>query len=133
MVNGKLVGVEMAPTVDFWAAIWSPLIRVCYGSFAVRHADDAQLNREPLQIEEPTLDGIQAALDVSQRARAERTDRLIEQVRSDQFSLGTVDGKMAGYRLITVGSPGAVPLAGQLVLSEAARTAPYLSVCVNAR
>ena len=133
LINGKLVGVEMAPTVAFWSSIWNALIRVCYGSFAIRYADQAQPNRVPLQMENNSLDGIRAALEVSCRGQREQTDRLISSVRGDKFVLGTVDGQMRGYRLLTVGSPGATPMAGQMVLSEDAKTAPYLSVCVNSK
>jgi len=131
LVNGQLVGVEMAPSVKFWEAIWNPLVRVCYGSFAIRYAGESQPNREPLQIEDKSLDGIMAALQSSCRTSIERTDRLMGQVRQDKFVLGTVDGQMSGYKLLTVGSPGKTPMAGQMVLSDAAKTAPYLSVCVN--
>jgi hypothetical protein len=35
MVDGKLLGVERAPNLEYWLAVWEPLIRLCYGSQAV--------------------------------------------------------------------------------------------------
>jgi len=131
LVNGKLVGVEMAPTVEFWKALWNPLVRVCYGSFAIRYAGESQPGRGPLEIEEKSLDGIRAALQASMRVAEDRTKRLVGKLREDKFLLGTVDDQMQGYKFLTVGSPGSTAMAGQMVLSEAAKTAPYLSVCVK--
>ena len=131
LINGMLVGIEMAPSVKFWSAVWSPLIRVCYGSFAIRHADKAVPNRKPLGLEEKSLDGIRSALEAAGKLEAETTNRLIQVIRSDKFMVGTVDDQMDKYSLMTVGYPKA-SLGGQMVLSESKRTAPYLSVCVNA-
>jgi len=131
LVNGQLVGVEMAPSTEFWQAIWNPLIRLCYGSFAIKQADAAQPTREPLQIEERSLDGIRAAMASSDRVIGERTDRIMTSVRQDKFLLGSVDAQMREYQLLTVGSPGRTALAGQIVRAEGVRTAPYMSVCVN--
>jgi len=36
MVNGTIVGIERAPSVEFWNTLWEPLIRVCYGSLAIK-------------------------------------------------------------------------------------------------
>lgn len=131
MVNGKLVGVEVAPNVEYWSSIWDALIRVCYGSFAIRHANPAYPNREPLRIEMNTLDGIRSALESSWRVQMDKTSRLLDKVRGDRLVLGTVDERMGSYQMMTVGSPGSTQLAGQMVVSESSKTAPYLSVCVK--
>lgn len=35
LIDQKVVGVELAPSAAFWSVLWEPLIRVCYGSFAL--------------------------------------------------------------------------------------------------
>lgn len=35
LIEGKVVGVERAPNYAYWASVWKPLIRECYGSRAL--------------------------------------------------------------------------------------------------
>jgi hypothetical protein len=35
MIDGKVHGVERAPNQAFWRGVWTPLIRMCYGSQAI--------------------------------------------------------------------------------------------------
>lgn len=37
-VDGELVGIEIAPTHDYWKTIWNPLIRDSYGSTVLKRA-----------------------------------------------------------------------------------------------
>lgn len=36
MLNDKIVGIEVAPTHEYWKTVWNSLIRDCYGSEVVR-------------------------------------------------------------------------------------------------
>lgn len=36
MLNGKIVGIEIAPTHDYWKTVWNSLIRDCYGAEVIR-------------------------------------------------------------------------------------------------
>ncbi|QUH21741.1 ARPP-1 family domain-containing protein [Alkaliphilus sp. B6464] len=36
MLNDKIVGIEVAPTHEYWKKIWNSLIRDCYGSEVIR-------------------------------------------------------------------------------------------------
>lgn len=36
MLNDKIVGIEVAPTQDYWNTVWNSLIRDCYGSEVIR-------------------------------------------------------------------------------------------------
>lgn len=133
LINGQLVGVEMAPSVDFWNALWTPLIRLCYGSLSIRMAQQAQApNRTPLQLENRSLDGVVEALMVADRVSCGRTERVVAKVREGNLLVGTVEEKMDKYSLTTVASPDP-GLGGQIVLAEGVKTAPYLSVCAGVR
>jgi len=36
MINDKIVGIEIAPTHDYWKTVWNSLVRDCYGSEVIR-------------------------------------------------------------------------------------------------
>jgi hypothetical protein len=36
LLDGEVVGIERAPSTSYWAGLWEPLIRFCYGAEAVR-------------------------------------------------------------------------------------------------
>jgi hypothetical protein len=36
MLNNKVVGIEIAPTHEYWKSVWNQLIRDCYGSEIIR-------------------------------------------------------------------------------------------------
>lgn len=66
LIGGEIVGVERAPSSSFWDALWKPLVRVCYGSLAMKLSkklgNKVPKTRVLLNVTEPTLDGIAAAL-----------------------------------------------------------------------
>jgi hypothetical protein len=35
LINGEVVGIERAPSEEYWNSVWTALIRECYGSLAV--------------------------------------------------------------------------------------------------
>src|SRR5262249_44520767 len=52
LVGGEIAGVERAPSAAFWKAVWNPLIRVCYGSLAIKVARERKAppaTRAPLR------------------------------------------------------------------------------------
>lgn len=131
LVNGALVGIELAPNERYWAAVWTPLIRVCYGSWSIRMRPGMKgPNRHPLDVRHESLAGIQEALSASNRASLDRTSQLVSRFREGELALGSVDGRLDDYRLITVGAAKGV-MGGQLVRSPA-RTATFLSLCIAA-
>lgn len=130
LINGKLVGIEMAPSEAFWQMLWRPLIRVCYGGLSLRVAQDVDcLNREPLQVERGSLDGIAEALAMSNRSMEEKTGNFVGRVRRGDFILGANEQKMGPYHLTTVAASNP-QLVGQIIRS-AAPTATFISVCVK--
>lgn len=131
LVNGAIVGIELAPNERYWAAVWTPLIRICYGSWSIRMREGMQgPNRRPLDVRHESLEGIEEALASSNRSSLERTGELVGRVREGELALGSVDSRLDDYRLVTVGAAEGV-MGGQLVRSPA-RTATYLSLCIAA-
>jgi len=131
LVNGKLVGVEVAPNSLFWESIWEPMIRVCYGSFAIRYADQAAPTRRQLDVSTKTLDGLWDAYQKAAQDDHDRTELIVGKVREDRLLTGTIDQAAGGYEMKTVGSPGGTELAGQIVQRAGHKAASYLSMCVK--
>lgn len=129
LIDGKVVGVERAPNVPFWEKLWVPLVRVCYGSLAIKvgkaNGDRVPPTRAALDVQEKSLAGIKLAL---QNARA-KSEGLIEaafnEVRSTPLLYaGAAEGKLDGAELFTVAN---TRLAGQLVLRGGLSS--YVSLC----
>jgi hypothetical protein len=88
IINGKLQGVEIAPSPEYWDSVWEPLIRFSYGPEAVlvaRHlgpdgAHQAMLNRPRLQCDNPSsIEDIENAL---RKLRSEEKARVEAEVES---------------------------------------------------
>lgn len=47
LIDGKVVGIERTPNVEYWLDVWRPLIRECYGSLAVLEAKAKGNNNPP--------------------------------------------------------------------------------------
>ena len=85
IINGKLQGVEIAPSPEYWDSVWEPLIRFSYGPEAVLAARRlgadgaraAMLSRPRLQCDNPeSIEDIELALDKlrkEEKARVEAT------------------------------------------------------------
>jgi len=129
LVGGRVVGVERAPNVPFWEKLWVPLVRVCYGSLALRTArvlgDQPPATRTALTVQDKSLAGIKQAL----RDARVKAEGLIEaaynEVRSTPLLYAEgAEGKLGGAELFTVAN---TRLAGQMVRRGA--LASYVSLC----
>jgi len=47
LINGRVVGIEKAPSYEYWTSIWSALIRECYGSLAILESRDSKDGKIP--------------------------------------------------------------------------------------
>lgn len=131
MVNDKVVGIEVAPSEEYWRAVWNPLIRVCYGSLALKHQRALPPpNREPLALEAKSLAEIRTELDNLEAHDRTQTRALVERISKGQLFMADSGRVEHGYRLSTVATPASPKMAGQIVESQSAeRTAPFLSIC----
>lgn len=83
MIGGQIVGVERSPSSSFWSTLWKPLVRVCYGSLAMKLSkklgNKVPRTRVPLKLKDPTLEGIAEAL----KKAAEEETLVVNQVLSE--------------------------------------------------
>jgi hypothetical protein len=85
LIGGRVVGVERAPSHEYWRDVWEPLIRECYGSHAIREAavaDDGDVSfRAPIRREGLTdLDDLEAALMVAEAEENERARATVREL-----------------------------------------------------
>jgi hypothetical protein len=73
LIDGRVAGIEVAPSTAYWDKVWVPLIRVCYGALAlqsIRNAGTAvpPSTRVPLEVLDNSLEGLTAALEMAEQA-----------------------------------------------------------------
>jgi len=130
LIGGRVVGIERAPTVAFWERLWVPLVRVCYGSMAIQAA---KLGLDPaprvgLDLENPSLDGLMAAMQRANARAEENTNELVTSIKGKLLGVSpTAEDRLDAAKLLTVATPSQQPeFAGQLVEREGRY--PYLSL-----
>ena len=129
LIDGLVVGVERAPSAAYWQVVWTPLVRVCYGSLTVATTSPAPpATRVPLDLRERSLAGLAAALDTAECAEQAAATGRVDALRTDALALSTeVDDHLPGLRVHTVAG---AHLSGQ-VLVAAGGTIAYASVCAT--
>lgn len=132
LIGDNIVGIERAPTVDFWTKLWHPLIRVCYGALALKAnkqlGNRLPAHRQGLDVRSKTLDGIREALNEAQAKVEGITEAAVRAVGSTLLSAADkADQEMLGYKVVTVASP---QLSGQLVAKSRTKI-PYASLCAS--
>jgi len=74
LIEGQIAGLEVTPSAAYWAEVWVPLIRICYGALALAAArggsGELPATRSMLRVDEPSVEGIERAVD-----RADQADR----------------------------------------------------------
>jgi len=131
LVGGQIVGVERAPNPDYWASVWNPLIRVCYGALAIKARQmlgDIPLHREALDVQEKSLAGIKAALQSATSAAQNRITGVIEDIQKLPLLASDKDRIFKSYSLLTVANQR---LAGQIVENKNGKV-PYVSISAAA-
>lgn len=92
LMNGYVVGIERAPNHKYWADVWQPLIRECYGSLALQYAKKFGNSLLPPKTRVPiksininSLDNISDALDVAEAKQEEIVKKIIRKFVNDDF------------------------------------------------
>ncbi|MFT3767376.1 MAG: hypothetical protein QM820_17975 [Minicystis sp.] len=134
LIGGEIVGIERAPSAAYWKAVWNPLIRVCYGSLAVKTAGDDKAppaTRAPLvlkALEASTLAGLREALARAQKEEQDAVIARLRAIRSTALSASSeADDTLGEISLNTVAAPR---LAGQVATVRGA--VRYASLCLAA-
>jgi hypothetical protein len=116
LIGGKIAGVERAPSAECFRAVFKPLIRVCYGSLAIRVAQVQKAppaTRSPLVVAERSLAGLRRALAEANRREQDAVDSSVELARSMALTAADqADDTLGPITLTTVACAG---LAGQVV------------------
>ena len=129
LIGGRVVGVEMAPNVPFWERLWTPLVRVCYGSLALlarrKLGDTPPPTRTRLEGPLGSLANLKDALALAGERSTALVEHAVKKVRSTPLVLAgrhdDVDGEL---ELVTAAN---TQLAGQLV--RRGGSTPYVSLC----
>lgn len=127
VIGDRVVGVERAPTETFWQRLWSPLIRVCYGTLAIQMKQRRRpIHRVSLDVKEKTLDGIQKALKNANTAVEKETQRCVRETNKIKLTVANkADGQLNDYKVVTVANP---QISGQVVAKSRSKI-PYASLC----
>lgn len=130
LINGQVVGVERAPSVPFWTRLWVPLVRVCYGTLALKArrvlGDVRPPTRPALNVQEQSLVGIKAALDVARVSAQGLIETAVSDVRDTPLLVSGqgAESRWGEYEVLTLAN---TRLAGQIV-QNGGKT-PYVSLC----
>lgn len=130
LIGDRVVGLERAPSEDFFAELWVPLIRVCYGSLALQQARSGALlpsSRRPLARMVASLGELREALEDAERASALRVEALARDIGAERLAAADPDARLAEARLVTLASP---LYAGQAVAQRGRLV--YASLCAAA-
>jgi hypothetical protein len=113
LIDGRVVGLERAPTTAYFSAIWEPMVRVCYGSLAIearreRGDDVPPDSRVPMRLEDlETLDDLADELERAERRQEEIARRTVDAIldtalRADRETerAGLSLDTLAGDRLV---------------------------------
>ena len=116
LVGGEVAGIERAPSAAFWKAVWGPLVRVCYGSLAIKVARETKApppTRVPLEVLTRSLAGLRDALARATDRERAAVDARVRALRATALSAaGEPDDTLGALTLTTVGSQR---LSGQVV------------------
>lgn len=130
VVGGHVVGIERAPSAAFFEALWEPLIRVCYGSLAIRVSQVLSTppsTRTRLVVRDRSLQGLRQALQGAAVEQRRVAQDCLSQVRWLALQEAPADETQGGLVLTTVASSR---LAGQVVTVK--RAVRYASLCAVA-
>ncbi len=129
VIGDRVVGIERAPNVAFWRCIWPPLIRVCYGSLAVRArrmlGTAVPSHRTALQVTTRSLEGLAHAIAAAQQESQRYVESTVNAIGAWQLqSPGFGEGSLDDYEIVTLASD---EVSGQIVRRGTA--IPYASLC----
>lgn len=106
LIGNRVMGVERSPSRAYFAAVWEPLIRECYGSEAIRLA---KLNKTKPPARAPlrsvnSLDDLSAALGEARTKDEESAKGRVRALINDDFKV-EADDKEDPFVIETIGNP----------------------------
>lgn len=131
LVGGKIAGIERAPSADFWKALWTPLVRICYGSLALKVAELRKTpppTRVPLTLRHRSFAGLRDALAEATRKESQVIGDCLSLARGVSLEAAPqVDEERGAIVLRTFAS---TRLSGQVATVD--KVVRYASLCAAA-
>ena len=121
LVDGRIVGIEVAPSTAYWEKVWTPLIRLCYGALALESIRNAgrpvpPITRAPLEVLEDSVEGLAAALDKAEKAEQDVAVAVVLNLADKRLRAKNRGAdKLHGAKLLAVESTS---LIGQIVTKD---------------
>lgn len=119
LVNGHVFGIERSPSYAYFASIFKPLVRECYGSVAIQIANNLKLTpsnvyktRIPLSQNVSDLDDIEEELKKANKKQVDISKKVVRELLQDEFILEPEE-KVNGYEILTLSQK---QLTGQVVI-----------------
>lgn len=126
LVDGRIVGIEVAPSTAYWEKVWNPLIRLCYGALALESIRNAgrpvpPITRAPLEVlpdetGRVSVEGLAAALDKAEKAEQDVAVAVVLNLADKRLRAKNRGAdKLHGAKLLAVESTS---LIGQIVTKD---------------
>ncbi len=135
LINGDVVGVERAPSSEYWTSVWEPLLRVCYGSAAIaasRQRQDTETvlkTRVPLKVVDVSdMDSLCDALEDADKRQDELVKKQLRQLLDDEFTQETE--QRAGHARAEIRTIRNEQFYGQVALDQTNGSILYASLVV---
>ena len=138
-MNNRVIGVELAPTRAYWESMWTPLIRVSYGSLAkecyamaVKEGNFPISNRSPLLPKSRTFEGILESVRAAKVEKVKADRVILLKLAAMSVLEGSEDDRLGDYKLVSVALEGGdqmSKLGGQMVI-DTKRRVPFFSACI---
>ena len=134
LIDDKVVGVEIAPNPEYWAEVWEPLIRACYGSETVRRlllkkADEKDHKVKDSKITQATsLAELEDAIYRFEENERSKSQGILENVMNQKLKFTPYGDNVVGKYVCADATNGSY--AGQVVMDDG--YVVYASLTANA-
>lgn len=134
LIDNHVVGLEIAPNPEYWAEVWEPLIRACYGSETVRRlltkkADEKDHKVSDSAITQATsitqLEDAVYRFEENERSKAQG---IVKNVMEQKLSFSPYSDNVVGKYICSDATNGTY--AGQVVMNDG--YVVYASLVANA-
>lgn len=134
LIDDKVVGLEIAPNPEYWAEVWEPLIRACYGSETVRRlllkkADEKDHKLKDSKITQATsLAELEDAVYRFEENERSKSQGILQNVMSQKLKFTPYGDNVVGKYVCADATNGTYT--GQVVMDEG--YVVYASITANA-
>jgi len=135
LINGDVVGVERAPSSEYWSTVWEPLLRVCYGSAAIAASRQTQKvatvlkTRVPLKVVDfSDMDSLCDALEDVEKKQDELVRKQVRELLDDEFQQETE--QRAGHARAEIRTIRNDQFYGQVAMDQTNGSILYASMVV---